>query len=77
MTTKTGDSGSAGFLEQKCVMKQAPKIVTKNDQNSTQQQKLIKNHENQKMYKIKKSRKSEKVTKLKNTKSDKIEKMKK
>jgi len=31
LTTKKGDSGSAGLPEQKCVMNQAPKLVTKND----------------------------------------------
>ena len=27
-----GDSGSAGLLERKCVMTEAPNLVTKNDQ---------------------------------------------
>ena len=39
LTTKRGDSGSAGLPEEKCVMNQAPKLVTKNDQKLTQQQK--------------------------------------
>ena len=29
LTTKKGDSGSAGFLERKCVMIEAPKFDTK------------------------------------------------
>jgi len=33
LTTKRGDSGSAGSLGQKCVMNQAPKLVTKSDKN--------------------------------------------
>jgi len=32
LTIKKGDSGSAGLLEEKCVMNQAPKLVTKIDQ---------------------------------------------
>jgi len=32
LTTKRGDSGSAGMLEEKCVIIEAPKLVTKNDQ---------------------------------------------
>jgi len=79
LTTKTGIVGSAGLLERKCVMKQAHKFDTKNDQNSSQQQKLIKNHQNQKIMKSEKTRKSEKVTKTrkrKNTKMHKMEKLK-
>jgi len=63
LTTKRGDSGSAGLLERKCVIIGALKLVSKNDQNLTQQQKLIKNHEKVKIIKIKKTRKSEKVIK--------------
>jgi len=33
LTTKMGDSGSAGLLERKCVMIEAPKLVTKSDKN--------------------------------------------
>ena len=36
LTTKTGDSGSADILEEKCVIKQALKFDTKIDQNSSQ-----------------------------------------
>jgi len=43
LTTKRGDSGSAGSLGQKCVMNQAPNLVTKSDQKTTQQQKINKN----------------------------------
>jgi len=31
LTTKRGDSGSAGMLGEKCVIIGAPKLVTKND----------------------------------------------
>jgi len=31
LTTKRGDSGSAGSLGQKCVMTEAPNLVTKSD----------------------------------------------
>jgi len=33
LTTKRGDSGSAGLLERKCVIIGAPNLVTKSDQN--------------------------------------------
>jgi len=33
LTTKMGDSGSRGILEEKCVIIGAPNLVTKNDQN--------------------------------------------
>jgi len=36
LTTKRGDSGSAGFLERKCVMTEAPNLTTINDQKLTQ-----------------------------------------
>jgi len=42
LTTKTGDSGSAGMLGEKCVMIEAPKLVTKIDTKLTQQQKMMK-----------------------------------
>jgi len=74
-----GDSGSAGLLERKCVIIGALNLDTKIDQKWCQQQKLIKNHEKQKIIKIEKMQKSEKVTKSwkwKNTKSDKMEKCK-
>jgi len=31
LTTKMGDSGSAGLLEEKCVIIWAPNLVTKSD----------------------------------------------
>jgi len=37
-----GDSGSAGFLDEKCVIIWAPKLVTKIDQKLSQQQKMTK-----------------------------------
>jgi len=75
LTTKRGDSGSALMLGEKCVMTEAPNLVTKSDQKSTQQQKMMKNdqkstkHKNRKNRKI---RKSEKATKSENAKSDKM-----
>jgi len=80
LTTKRGDSGSAGLLERKCVIIEAPKTDTKIDQNITQQQKMTKidqNSSKSKNTKIDKIIKSEKVTKCrkqKNTKSSKSEK---
>jgi len=41
-----GDSGSAGLPEEKCVIIEAPNLVTKNDINWTQQQKMTKNDQN-------------------------------
>ena len=38
-----GDSGSAGILGEKCVMIEAPNLVTKSDTNSCQQQKMTEN----------------------------------
>jgi len=75
LTTKRGDSGSAGSLGQKCVMNQAPNLDTKIDQKSTQQLKMTKNDQKSqiiKKWKNSKIRKSEKVTKStkqKNTKT--------
>jgi len=63
LTTKKGDSGSAGLPEEKCVTIEAPKMNTKNDQKSTQQQKLIKNRQKSTKQKNRKKRKSEKVIK--------------
>jgi len=51
LTIKRGDSGSAGLLERKCVIIGAPNLVSENDQKWCQQQKLTKNHQNQKMIK--------------------------
>jgi len=58
LTTKRGDSGSAGMPEEKCVINQAPNLDTKSDQKTTQQQKINKNqqksskHKNAKIDKI-------------------------
>ena len=38
-----GDSGSAGLLEEKCVMIEAPNLVSKNDQKSSQTRKMTEN----------------------------------
>ena len=43
LTTKRGDSGSAGLLERKCVMIEAPNLVTKSDQNKCTTRKSDKN----------------------------------
>ena len=79
MTTKRGDSGSAGLLERKCVIIGALKTDTKSDQKYVNTQKMIKNHqksrnaENEKIIKI---RKTEKVTKSRKQKNTKTVKMK-
>jgi len=79
LTTKRGDSGSAGMLEEKCVINQALNLDTIIDQNSSQTQKMTKidqNSSKQKNRKITKIRKSEKVTKLENAKTQKSTKPK-
>ena len=43
LTTKRGDSGSACFLERKCVIIEAPKLVTKIDIKSIITLKVTKN----------------------------------
>jgi len=66
LTTKMGDSGSAGSLGQKCVMIEAPNLTTINDQKSSQTRKMTKidqNSSKSKNRKIKKSEKTQKVTK--------------
>jgi len=80
LTTKRGDSGSAGLLEEKCVMIQAPKFDTKMSKNWSPTLKMTKNDQkwqNTKNSKIMKMQKSEKVTKYKNTKSVKVRKSEK
>jgi len=80
LTTKRGDSGSAGLPEEKCVIIWAPKLVTKNDQKLTTTRKSDKNHQNPQNTKINKIKKTEKViksTKCKIDKSVKSEKHKK
>ena len=42
LTTKTGDSGSAGMLGEKCVITEAPNLTTRNDQKASQTQKMTK-----------------------------------
>jgi len=80
LTTKRGDSGSAGLLERKCVMIGALNLDTKSDQNWCQQQKINKKWQkstklkNRKKWKI---TKTQKVTKSQNQKSDKMLKMQK
>ena len=57
LTTKRGDSGSAGLLEEKCVIIWAPKLVTKSDKNKCTTRKMTKNDQksrNAKSDKIKK-----------------------
>jgi len=82
LTTKRGDSGSAGMLEEKCVIIGAPKLDTKSDQKTTQQQKINKNWQKStksKKSKNEKNQKSSKVTKMrkwKNTKTGKCKKWK-
>jgi len=77
LTTKRGDSGSAGSLGQKCVMNQAPNLDTKMIKKWCQQLKMTKNDQNSqidKNMKIEKMQKPEKVTKSENAKSVKVRK---
>jgi len=71
LTTKRGDSGSACFLEIKCVMNQAPNLDTKSDKKHVNEQKINKNDQKSRKVKIIKNmkiRKSEKVTKSRKSK---------
>jgi len=43
LTTKMGDSGSAGMLGEKCVIIGAPNLVSKSDQNKCTTRKSDKN----------------------------------
>jgi len=79
LTTKRGDSGSAGLPEKKCVIIGAPNLVTKSDTNWSQTLKMIKKCQKstkQKKCKNTKIIKTQKVTKHKNTKSSKVRKWK-
>jgi len=86
LTTKRGDSGSAGMLEENSVITEAPKTDTIIDQKSSQTRKSDKNLQkstklkNIKINKIKKVTKSEKVKnaktqKVRNQKSEKCQKI--
>jgi len=78
LTIKSWVVGSRRILEEKCVMNQAPKMMSKNDQKQCHTQKLLKIHqnrenaENEKIYKTQKVTKSDKIKIIKNRKSDKI-----
>jgi len=79
LTTKMGDSGSAVMLGEKCVIIEAPNLVSKIDQNKCKTRKMIKKCQksrNQKNSKIKKMQKTQKSSKSKNQKSSKMTKSK-
>ena len=79
LTTKRGDSGSAGLPEQKCVIIEALNLDTKMSKNWSSTWKTTKidqkssKHKNSKIDKI---RKTEKVTKPEKWKSEKVTKLK-
>jgi len=64
LTTKRGDSGSAGSLGEKCVIIGALKLVTKNDQKLITTRKTTKKCQNSSKQKNTKIKKTEKVTKV-------------
>ena len=74
LTTKRGDSGSAPFLEIKCVMIEAPNLTTKSDQKTTQTRKSDKNQQKITKHKNRKKWKTQKVTKCIKLKSSKMSK---
>jgi len=82
LTTKRGDSGSAGTPGEKCVITEAPNLDTKRDKNWSSTRKSDKNWQkyrkckNIKIIKIRKTWKVTKPRKWKNTKSSKSEKWK-
>ena len=80
LTTKRGDSGSACFLERKCVITEAPKFDTKRDKNWSSTWKINKNDQNStksKNSKNEKNQKSSKMTKIRKCKIDKSDKTEK
>ena len=77
LTTKKGDSGSAGLLEIKCVIIEALNLDTKSDQIWCQQQKTTKNDQKsskQENAENEKNTKTWKTTKIRKCKSEKITK---
>ena len=85
MTTKRGDSGSAGSLGEKRVIIEAPNLVTKNDQNMITTIKITKNDQKStksKIIKIKKIKKTQNQQNMKikihqNAKNEKVKNIKK
>ena len=77
LTTKTGDSGSAGMLGEKCVIIGALNLDTIIDQKSSQTQKMTKIDQKSIKLKNRKKWKSEKVTKIKNRQNQKSSKSEK
>jgi len=67
LTIKRGDSGSAGLLEEKCVIIGALKLDTIIDQKSSQTRKMTKNDQKSRKQKSDKNQKMQKV--IKSTKS--------
>jgi len=63
LTIKRGDSGSAGLLEEKCVIIEAPNLDIKSDKNRCQQLKMTKNDQKSENHKSDKIKKTEKVKK--------------
>jgi len=79
LTTKSGDSGSAGMLGEKCVIIGAHNLDTKIDTNWCQQQKMTKKQQkswNAENEKIDKTEKVRKVSKPENAKVRKVIKYK-
>jgi len=77
LTTKRGDSGSAGLLGRKCVIMEAPNLTTINDQKWTQTRKMTKNDQKSRKSKNRKKWKSEKVTKTQKSENAKTQKSEK
>jgi len=76
LTTKKGDSGSAGMLGEKCVIIEAPKFDTIIDQKHVNWLKINKINKNQQNQKRAKIRKCKKVKKWQNQKTEKVKKQK-
>jgi len=75
LTTKRGDSGSAGILEEKCVIIEAPNLDTKSDKNWSTPRKMTKNDQKSRNVKSEKIKKMEKVKKWQNWENENHEKV--
>ena len=75
MTTKRGDSGSAGSLGEKCVIIEAPKSDQKSTQNNVKQEKVTKINQKSRNAENEKINKTEKVKKVSKSENAKVRKM--
>jgi len=75
LTTKKGDSGSAGLPGEKCVMIEAPNLTTKSDKNWSSTWKTTKKCQKSRKWKSDKIKKMKKVKKWQNAENQNHEKV--